>query len=84
MSEKCQTEGLRAKPSWTDKETGFKKYLDQIRENWQVIRDEGLELMKQKRLWSVDPGWRGMENSRYRSKLERSKDFRPLFQRMVG
>ena len=66
--------GLRAKPSWTDKETGFKKYLDQIRENWQVIRDEGLELMKQKRLWSVDPGWRGMENSRYRSKFKTTYD----------
>ena len=57
-------ESLRAKPTWSDKETGFKKYLDKIRENWQVIRDEGVELMKDRRHWGVDPGWRGMTGSR--------------------
>ena len=55
---------MRAKPTWTDKETGFKASLDKIRENWKVIRDEGLELMKDRRLWGVDPGWRGMSGSR--------------------
>ena len=57
-------EGLRAKPVWTDKETGIKATLDKIRDNWQVIRDEGMELMKDKRLWSVDRGWQGMPGSR--------------------
>ena len=57
-------EGLRAKPVWTDKETGVKATLDKIRDNWQVIRDEGVELMKNKRLWGVDPGWQGMQGSR--------------------
>ena len=56
--------GLRAKPVWTEKETGLKESLDKIRENWKVIRDEGLELMKNRRAWAVDPGWRGMKNSR--------------------
>ena len=57
---------LRAKPVWTEKETGLKikESLDKIRENWKVIRDEGLELMKNRRAWGVDPGWRGMKNSR--------------------
>ena len=57
-------EGLRAQPVWTDKQTGVKESLDRIRENWKVIRDEGLELMKDRRSWQVDPGWRGMKNSR--------------------
>ena len=57
-------EGLRAKPVWTDKETGMKATLDKIRDNWQVIRDEGMELMKDKRLWGVDRGWQGMSGSR--------------------
>ena len=57
-------EGLRAKAVWTDKETGMKATLDKIRDNWQVIRDEGLELMKNRRLWGVDPGWQGMTESR--------------------
>jgi len=57
-------EGLRAKPVWTDRETGFKDSLDKIRENWKVIRDEGQELMKDKRIWGVDPGWRGLPSSR--------------------
>ena len=56
--------GLRAKPVWTEKETGLKESLDKIRENWRVIRDEGLELMKNRRAWGVDPGWRGMKDSR--------------------
>ena len=56
--------GLRAKPVWTEKETGLKESLDKIRENWRVIRDEGLELMKNRRAWGVDPGWRGMKESR--------------------
>ena len=57
-------EGLRAQPVWTDRETGVKESLDRIRENWKVIRDEGLELMKDRRAWGVDPGWRGMRKSR--------------------
>ena len=57
-------EGLRAKPVWTDKETGMKATLDKIRDNWQVIRDEGMELMKNKQLWGVDRGWQGMLGSR--------------------
>ena len=56
--------GLRAKPVWEVKETGLKKALDKIRENWKVIRDEGLELMKQRRKWRVDPGWVGLPDSR--------------------
>ena len=57
-------QGLRAQPVWTDRESGVKDSLDKIRENWKVIRDEGLELMKDRRSWQVDPGWRGMKNSR--------------------
>jgi len=56
--------GLRAKPVWEVKETGLKKALDKIRENWKVIRDEGLELMKQRKRWRVDPGWVGLPDSR--------------------
>jgi len=56
--------GLRAKPVWEVKETGLKKALDKIRENWKVIRDEGLELMKKRRTWRVDPGWVGLPDAR--------------------
>ena len=55
---------LRAKPVWEVKDTGLKKALDKIRENWKVIRDEGLELMNQRRKWRVDPGWVGLPDSR--------------------
>lgn len=56
---------LRSQPVWGEKETGMKRALDKIRENWKVIRDEGLELMEKKgHLWSVDPGFSGMSGSR--------------------
>ena len=56
---------LRAKPVWEVKETGLKKALNKIKENWKVIRDEGLELMKQRKRWMVDPGWVGLPDSRF-------------------
>ena len=56
--------GLRAKPVWEVKETGLKKSLNKIKENWKIIRDEGLELMKQRKRWRVDPGWVGLPDSK--------------------
>ena len=36
-----------------------------LRENWKLIRDEALDLMKiNRRIWAVDPGWQGMKGSR--------------------
>jgi len=55
---------LRSNPVWEVKETGLKKALDKIRENWKVLRDEGLELMKERKKWKVDPGWVGLRDSR--------------------
>lgn len=39
---------LKSHPFWTKKETGYKRWMDVLEQNWEKIRDEGLSVLNER------------------------------------